>query len=88
MMTPQTRLASGEGAGIHRPTGRRGDVQPLLVQEQVDALGVEFAQEVQKVDQGPAAPTPGGEHGTREIAAPVAPRRHAVAAPRPSLLGS
>ena len=35
----------------HRPAGRRRCIEPLLVQEQVDALGVELAQEVQQVDQ-------------------------------------
>jgi hypothetical protein len=37
----------------HGPSGRRRGVEALLMQEQVDALGVEFAEEVQKVDQRP-----------------------------------
>jgi hypothetical protein len=38
----------------HGPAGRRRRVEALLVQEQVDALGVEFTEEVQQVDQGAA----------------------------------
>jgi hypothetical protein len=48
----------------HRSAGRRRRVEALLVQEQVDALGVEFAEEVQQVDQGPtkAVNRPGRDH--------------------------
>jgi hypothetical protein len=48
----------------HRPAGRRRCIEALLVQEQVDALGVEFAQEVQQVDQRPAEAIdrPGRDH--------------------------
>jgi hypothetical protein len=38
----------------HGPAGWCRCIEALLVQEQVDALGVKFAQEVQQVDQGAA----------------------------------
>ena len=48
----------------HGPAGRRRRVEPLLMQEQVDALGVEFAEEVQQVDQraAQAIDRPGRDH--------------------------
>jgi hypothetical protein len=38
----------------HRPAGWRRRIEALLMQEQVDALGVEFTEEVQQVYQGAA----------------------------------
>jgi hypothetical protein len=48
----------------HGPAGRRRRVEPLLVQEEIDALSVEFSEEVQKVDQRPAQAVdrPGHDH--------------------------
>ena len=40
----------------HRAAGRRGGVEPLLMQIQVDALGVEFLQDADQVDQRSAEP--------------------------------
>jgi hypothetical protein len=64
----------------HRPPRRRRRIEALLVQEQVDALGVEFAQEVEQVNQRPAQAIdrPGRDHvdvaaGDR-LEQPVEPR--------------
>jgi hypothetical protein len=48
----------------HRPPGRRRRIETLLVQEQIDALGMELAEEVQQVDQraAQAIDRPGRDH--------------------------
>jgi hypothetical protein len=48
----------------HCPTGGSGRIEPLLMQEQIDPLGVEVRQEAQEIGEGAAKPihTPSGDH--------------------------
>jgi hypothetical protein len=35
----------------HRPTGRRGGIKALLMQERIDAFGMEIAEEAEQIDE-------------------------------------